>query len=224
MLTKDFFSQTDLGKLLSEHCLDAVYPVLRKNSFEKHYEPGDVVSKIGERREYIIFVKTGGVKAYTYTPHGEGIFFYYFQAKSTIGLVAAISKSIILSQDIAENSTDLIFVPRDNLMNALTLVPDFAQVVLNLVCQNANRQIEISILSRRKYAIDRICMYLYLHHRHTKNDVISIPFTMEVMANYLGLTRSVLSKELHTLEKEGIIQLRKKEIQILDLESLESYI
>ena len=38
------------------------------------------------------------------------------------------------------------------------------------------------------------------------------------MANYLGITRSVLSHELKKMEKEGILKVRKNHFELADKE------
>lgn len=224
MLTKEILKNTNLGKLLSNDCLDAVFPILASNSFVKTFESGEVVLHRGDSADHIMIIKEGLVKSYDYTARGEQIFFYYFSQHQVAGLVSCINNSLYQADNVAEQKTTIIYIRRDNYMKACSLIPEFQGAVLRLICRNAEKQIEISILSRCKYAKDRLCLWLFHQYAHTRSITIPIEFTIESLANFLGLTRACLSKELHRLEADGVIALSRKKIQIKDLEALKQYI
>lgn len=171
-----------------------------------------------------MIIKNGLIKSYNFTIRGEQIFFYYFSRHQIAGLVGCINHDVSSSDNVAERETTVVFVPREDYLSACRLIPEFQTEVLNLICKNADKQIEISILSRCKYAKDRLCLWLYHQYVHTRTTNIPIEFSIASLANFLGLTRACLSKELHGLEAEGIIALSRKEILIKDLDKLERYI
>lgn len=224
LLTKELLKSTQLGKHLSTDCIDALYPILSRNSFSKTFNSGESVLRRGDPHEHLMIIKDGLIKAYNFTIRGEQIFFYYFSRHQIAGLVGCINHDLSRSDNVAERATTVIFVPREDYLSACRLIPEFQTEVLNLVCKNANRQIEISILSRCKYAKDRLCLWLYHQYTYTRATNIPIEFTITSLANFLGLTRACLSKELHGLETEGIIELSRKEILIRDLKKLEQYV
>lgn len=224
MLTKELLKSTRLGRRLSDDCIEAVFPILARNSFSRTYVSGETILRRGDPRDHLMIVKEGLIKSYDYTSRGEQIFFYYFSRGHVAGLVGCLNNTLSLSDNVAEQETTVVFIPRDDYERACRLIPEFQGEVLRLICQNADRQIEISILSRCKYAKDRLCMWLFHQYSHTRSINIPIEFTIESLANFLGLTRTCLSKELHALEAEGVIQLGRKKIQIIDLKKLESYV
>lgn len=224
MLTIDLLKRTDLSQSLSPECLDAVYSIFAKKSFSRTFEPGEILIRKGDPFNYLLIVESGLIKSFDYTTRGELIFFYYFSQYHIAGLVSCTLGSNASSDYVANQKTTITYIPRESYLSACRLLPEFQGAVLKRVCKNAERQIEISILSRCKYAKDRLCLWLF--HQYTNTRAISIPieFTIESLSNYLGLTRTCLSKELHTLEAEGVISLSRKEIQIKDLETLKKYI
>ena len=225
MFTKNLLRQTEFGKRLSDIQLDAVYPILSRNTFSREYKQGDIVRQFGTQQNYIMLITKGVVKSYNFTRRGERIFFYYFSTGSTIGLLSCMSPTeVSMAEDIADKDTSMICIPKSNFQEACRLIPSFESILFHTVCDLAQRQIEITILSRCKYAKDRLCLYLLHEYSLHHSTVIPFHFTIESLANYLSLTRSVLSKELHSLEDEGVIELRKKEILIKDLEKLKDYV
>lgn len=224
MLTKELLKNTDIGKRLSSDCLDAVFPILMKNSYSRTFESGEVIRHRGDPAENLMIVKDGCIKSVDYTKRGEQMFFYYFSRYEVAGLIGCINNTFSRSDNVAEQRTTIVYVPRGDYLRACALIPEFQGEVLRLICRKADKQIEISILSRCKYARDRLCLWLFHQYTHTRNINISIDFTIEALANFLGLTRACLSKELHTLESEGIIELARRKIRIKDLNKLKKYI
>ena len=225
MLTKDLLKQTDFGKRLSASQLDAVFPILSKNTFSKEFKQGEIVRQFGTQQNYIMLITSGVVKSYNFTRRGERIFFYYFSTGSIIGLLSCMnSNEVSMAEDVADKDTCMIFIPKANFLEACRLIPSFESILFHMVCNLAQRQLEISILSRCKYAKDRLCLYLLHEYSVQHSTVIPFHFTIESLANYLSLTRSVLSRELHALEDEGLIEIRKKEIIIKNLEKIKEYV
>ena len=72
----------------------------------------------------------------------------------------------------------------------------------------------ISILREKKLRA-RIMAYLYILSDRGKNAVVTIPFTKTILADYLLVHRSALSKELRKMENDGIICVKGREIKIL---------
>ena len=56
---------------------------------------------------------------------------------------------------------------------------------------------------------EKIEKYLQIQRIRYESNEFDIDFNREQLANYLGLNRSVLSHELKTMEKEGLLIVRK---------------
>lgn len=54
-----------------------------------------------------------------------------------------------------------------------------------------------------------------------KNGVYTPPFNREALAEYLNVARPSLSRELNSMESDGIIKIQKAEIKIVDFTALE---
>lgn len=57
-----------------------------------------------------------------------------------------------------------------------------------------------------------------------ENDKIHLPMTREKMAEFLNTTRPSLSRELSNMQKEGLIEVKGKEIILLEEENLDEYL
>lgn len=60
----------------------------------------------------------------------------------------------------------------------------------------------------------------YLLQRCKSDSEIELDYNREELADYMGTTRPSLSRELSSMEKQGLISLKKASIEIRDMESL----
>jgi len=71
----------------------------------------------------------------------------------------------------------------------------------------------IAILREKKLR-SRIITYLHTLKNNVKDSTVTIPFSKTVLADYLLVNRSALSKELHKMENDGLITVNKRVIEI----------
>lgn len=85
----------------------------------------------------------------------------------------------------------------------------------------------LTILSQKAYELNqklRIIMEMtlrqkilqYLNQHADENGQVSLSFNREEMADYLGTARPSLSRELNSMEQEGLILVHRNSIQLLD--------
>ena len=72
----------------------------------------------------------------------------------------------------------------------------------------------INIL-REKTLRAKIMAYLYALSGNGENTTVTLPFTKTVLADYLLANRSALSKELSKMERESIIAVKGREIELM---------
>ena len=70
---------------------------------------------------------------------------------------------------------------------------------------------KVRILSQKSQR-DRILIYLGTLPKD-KNDFVKIPFTKTALAEYLGVNRSALSRELGRMQNEGLLVIDGKKIK-----------
>ena len=70
---------------------------------------------------------------------------------------------------------------------------------------------------------ERVIGFLLNELQHEERGVIELPSTKAVVASTLNLTPETFSRILHALEKEEIIQIRGRRIQVLEVHRLREY-
>lgn len=97
------------------------------------------------------------------------------------------------------------------------------KIVINFINAVANKCLDmnnrIQILSKKTIR-EKVITYLSQMSQQGRKKELRIPLDRQDMANYLGVERSALSRELSRMEQEGIISFRKNYFVILEGEML----
>lgn len=123
-------------------------------------------------------------------------------------------------QIIACKKSTILFLKFSNLFQPYTAnCPYASRITANLLLATAQSNIlqnlKIKILTQ-KHIRERILSYLYNCGASRSNPTVYLPFNRQEFANYLGVERSALSRELSNMRQDGIITFRKNVISITD--------
>ncbi|WP_315119558.1 Crp/Fnr family transcriptional regulator [uncultured Clostridium sp.] len=95
---------------------------------------------------------------------------------------------------------------------------NFIAVLSNKILMLNRRVKTLSYQSIRQ----KICSYLLYIYQTQKTKVIKLPISRKEMAEYLGIPRPSLSREMINMQDEGLIEFDKNIIKIVDIEGLEN--
>lgn len=94
--------------------------------------------------------------------------------------------------------------------------------MLSILSQKAfylNRKLQIMSSSSLRQKISRVLL------QHVKEDgMVELGMNREELADFLGVARPSLSRELMDMQKDGLIKTNRKVIQILDQDELQQYL
>lgn len=135
---------------------------------------------------------------------GEGLVINH--AKNSPVQVRAVEDSVVLFIDL-----EMIYAAADNspVRNILA-----RNLIKSLAKKNLILNQKVRILSQKSLR-DRIFIYLRTLPKD-KDGYAKIPFTQIALAEYLGVNRSALSRELGRMQNEGLLVIDGKKIKIID--------
>ena len=135
---------------------------------------------------------------------GEGLVINH--AKNSPVQVRAVEDSVVLFIDL-----EMIYAAADNtpIRNILA-----RNLIKSLAKKNLILNQKVRILSQKSLR-DRIFIYLRTLPKD-KDGNVKIPFTQTALAEYLGVNRSALSRELGRMQNEGLLVIDGKKIKIID--------
>ena len=183
------------------------------------YHPGQNVHSADLRCVGVLFVRKGCLRVYIMSEEGKEVTLY----RVNPGEVCILSASCVLSEitfDVYVDSEDLTEVV---VLNAFA----FAKMMRkNIYVENFSNKMKAIRFSDVMWTMQQILFFsfdkrlaIFLYEELIKNGPIIRYSHMEI-AKYLGSAREVVSRMLKYFEKEGIVLVSRKEIEIVDKKKL----
>lgn len=189
---------------------------------------GDMVFRAGEPCEAFHVVVLGQVKLYVSSPSGhEKVIELIAPGHSFAEAMMFLERPYILNaQALAD--TLLISVSKQAVFNEVARDPGFAMRML----AGISRRLHGLVRDVEGYSLhsgmQRLIGFLLgdVDEKDLKNSgliSVSLPVSKATIASRLSLTPEYFSRVLHELEEQGLIEIDKREIRILDVPRLAAY-
>ena len=152
-------------------------------------------------------------------------------------LIAAIDAPHIFGESTVSSEADFSPVSVQAAADSKIMLLDFARLVKSCssACEFHSRLVQnmMKIIARKNIYLNEKIGYLkkattrqklaayLLDHMKSKSSLrLKIPLSREELADYLGVNRSALSRELSYMKRDGLIVYRKNDFEILDYPSI----
>ncbi len=189
----------------------------------RHFSKGQVIYLEGEPAVSVYIIETGWVKATRISREGREQTLQVLHEGEIFGDVAVFTRTTYPGTVIALEDVDLFVIPAETLLEltarysplAMTVIRHLSERILyyiGMVEDMALRNVEARVANTLLRNAERGDGILFVPRRSWT--------TFDEMAVRLGTVRDVLSRALHTLEKENLLQVKRNEIIILDPEGL----
>lgn len=167
-------------------------------------------------------IEHGAVKAYRLDAQGrEHIHAFYFPGE-ILGY-RAIHAGHYLSTVVALSDTTVCEIPYEPLLETLKDNHELQKHLLSLL----SKQLMIGAYVDAASAEQRIAAFImdlsYRIHGAIPMKQVVLPMSRHDVGNYLGLTAETVSRLLSRFQQEGIIQIDRKVIRIINSERLQHY-
>ena len=184
------------------------------------YKKDKHVITSGERINFLYLILSGSVRETLVDTKGNINTYIDYKEGDIIGLgYAANAYKTFYSDMIALEDTTILLVDSFRFLNPCqNYCPRHTKVINNsfaaLAKQNIkliNRIKELTMSSTK----EKVMCYLSNMRASVKSSKFDIPYNRQELANYLGVERTALSKELSALQKDGIIKFQKNHFEII---------
>lgn len=196
--------------------LEKLAEVGRLRSFEK----GELLFSFGEEARGFFVVGKGKVKIYRLSPDGKERILHIVQPGGTFAEAAIFGDGLYPAFAEPLEKSLLLFFPRAEFLD---LLHRHSQIAINMIGGLARflRQFATQIEELTfKDVPARLARFL-TDLCGDEEDVVTLPISKTQLASRLGTVSETLSRTLRKLSDEGLIEVRGKEITILDVDRLE---
>ena len=167
-------------------------------------------------KDGLLLVLEGRLRVYISAENGREISILFLTKGDPFSIITVDNAGPfdIVPQLQATERTVLAYIPKADFVSVAYSVPQASEYLLNVAARNAQgilNCIEKHLFSSLRHGVARIILE---QAERDKSD--SIHITHEQIANHLGTTREVVSREVEQLRYAGIISTARGRIGILD--------
>lgn len=207
--------------MFQEYCF-----LTRLRTFAK----GEIVAAEGDICSSVGVIEKGRIAVQKYTSGGEFATIALLKPGDFFGEDLIFGSSNIYTFTLeAMSLSEVLFVNKDTL-NALfersrVVRDNFSRILSDRILEQNRR---IALLSQK--SIRQKIAYYLLELRNEKSgiaedgDIVRLPVSKEVVAKLLAMPRPSFSRELISMQKDGLIDFEGRDIRLLDIRGLESQV
>lgn len=215
---------------LADLCIPIALEIEDVNKLEsivnrgKPMAKGDHIYREDEQFKSVYAVRLGSVKTYRMTGDGKEQVTGFYMAGEVFG-VDGVANGIHENSAVALDTSAICAIPFERLEELSTLIPSLQRHIFKLLGHEiAEDQKLITLLSKNSADERLAALFLGLSQRCStiglSSTNIILPMSRGDIANYLGLTVETVSRVLSRLQKQKIIEIDNKELNILDMDAL----
>jgi len=194
------------------------------DSDERTYRKGDIVTFANQDPEGVLFLVEGIVEQYDVTPEGNKVIVNIFKPTSFFPMSWAINKTPNVYFFAALTDVRLKRAHPDKVAMFLQQNPDVMFDLLSRVYIGTDGLLRRLVLAASGIAANRLIFELLIEGHRFGEDANGTKKIVKIKQSSLaarsGLARETVSRELHKLEREGLVKLTKSGI-VLSVEALE---
>ncbi|WP_236660329.1 Crp/Fnr family transcriptional regulator [Isachenkonia alkalipeptolytica] len=214
--------------LFSHLSLKHMETVIKKIDRRK-YQKGDFLFQAGDAAKRLWILNEGSIKVFNYTQEGKEQILYLLSSGDFLGDLNLFKENAYPYYATALEPTRLCTLSRDNFQEILKEVPAINKKVLAYAYDritNLEELVQTVTAKNVGQRIAKLLLHFLEHFGLERKGILEITFPMsrEDMANYLGLTRETVSRQLSQFQSEGIIDMKSnRQIIVKNKKALEDY-
>jgi len=220
MTSEDRVSDSFLSELGPEDAKE-----LRSRAVSRSYERGTALFHELQRSDKVFLILSGRVKLTSNTDEGREVVFGLRGPGDLIGELSAIDGEPRSASATALESVEALVVSARDFVSFLEERPRVALLVMQLIghrLRDADRKrVEFAAQDSIGRVAARIIELCERFGEETDRGVrIGAPISQEELAGWTGCSREAVSRALHALRELGWIETERRNVTVLDRESL----
>lgn len=214
-------SATELFGAVQDSALTELATMTR----ERRLVRGEVLFSAGDRAAGLFVVVQGTLRAYRQTREGREQTIHVESAGATLAEVPVFDGGAYPSTVQAEEDSAVLFVPKDAMRAFLAKNPEAALAALALMARRLRSVSGLAEQLSLKDVAQRLAALLMEEAVSRAGELkdgisFSMPLPHQSIAARLGSVREVITRQMHRLADDGVIEVRGHRIVVLDAAAL----
>jgi CRP-like cAMP-binding protein len=191
----------------------------------ERYPAGRVIFTKGSPGRSMMAILKGSVRISTPSPAGPDIVLTMLSAGEVFGEIALLDGADRTADATAITDCELLVLDHRDFVPFLERRADLCLLLLRLLCQRLRRtdqQVQEAMFGRLEGRIAMALVRLAQDAPSAASNSVALRITQQELAGMVGAARESVNKQLHVWQKEGVLRLGKRLIEIDDLDALEA--
>lgn len=186
-----------------------------------HYQKEDVILRCGDIFEYFFFFLEGKIKILSVLENGKSLLLRFYTELDTLGDIEFFYPGH--TDSTVESVTDsyLLKLPMTMIREKYADNPVFLKFIGRSLSNKLKSLSNNSAYNLYYPLINRLSSYIYEHTSQQQLSVV-LQSSYQDISEFLGTTYRHLNRTFHELENMGVIQIKGKQIDIVDLDALKA--
>jgi len=190
---------------------------LNEKKTQLTYFIGEIIFKQGAFSPHVLFVNKGLVKVYLQIGKEKQINMHLARQGDYMAFSTIFNKNIYQYSAVSLTDSTLCMIEKEALKKVVLKNPHFAMEITSRNSQNESRYLDIiKNVSYKQMRGKLASALLYLTSEKFKNDNVFQYLTRQDIADFASITVESTVKFLKEFEKEGLINLNRKKIVIVN--------
>lgn len=175
--------------------------------------------------ENVLLQATGRTKICHMTPDGKQSILMFIEPTEIFGELSLLGQEFREEYTEATESSEVIVIPRATLLNMMETHPQLLLEVSRLIGERRKRvekRLRNLLFHSNRERLIFLLVELLEQYGQQEDDgvVLKIKLSHQEMANIIGSTRETVTVVLGDLQKEGVLEIARRRVRILDMNKL----
>lgn len=214
----EFNREPDCYQLISRSDLER----LAENQTQLSYLKGETIFKQGAFAPHILFIQSGLVRVYLQTGVKKVQNLWVARRGEFLAFPTLFGERVYANSAVAMKDSSLLMIEKESLRKLLLSNAEFAYRITSRNYSSEKQLMDlVSSLSNKQMRGKLASALIYLSSKAFEHEDIFNHLTRQDLADFASISAESVVKFLKEFEKEGILELRSRDIRVLDEKRLQ---
>ncbi|RKZ47854.1 MAG: transcriptional regulator FNR [Gammaproteobacteria bacterium] len=218
-------SELCLPRGMGQGALEKLEDIVKRSS---PLQKGEVLFRAGDKFRGIYAVRSGLVKVFATADDGEEQIIGFFLPGEMLGL-DAIDSQVHACNAVALETSTYCAVPFSELSEVCKEIPELQNQLFKIMSRELSVENQMLLTLGKKNSEEKVATFLLTissryHQLGFSAKEFKLTMSRQEIGNYLGITFETVSRVFGRLQRNGIIKVNRKAINILDMVALKNLV
>ncbi len=218
-------SELCLPRGMGQGALEKLESIVKRSS---PLQKGEVLFRAGDEFRGIYAVRSGLIKVFATADDGEEQIIGFFLPGEMLGL-DAVETQVHACNAVALETSSYCAIPFSELSEICKEIPELQDQLFRIMSRELSAENQMLLTLGKKNSEEKVATFLLTistryHQLGYSANEFKLTMSRQEIGNYLGITFETVSRVFSRLQRNGIIKVNRKAINITDMVALKNLV